>query len=252
MAEPRYCSLLARATREPLGGTASHGRGCIVLAYPKRLWTRNALAATGLPKLLVHALEDAEAELDVVTRLVASDSVETTEITFYPSGLRFSSVALADAADVVRGYVRGTLTSGEVASRPMLLCCTHGQRDRCCARFGLALTHAIRESDALGRIEVREASHLGGDRFAPTVLVLPSGHMYGHLTPEDAPALVEAVLGGAPVVARFRGSFWREPLEQLADVAAFGLPRLGAATPTLSEITARTIDATTGILLSTM
>lgn len=242
MKERRYCSLIARAAGEPLGGTASHGRGCLVLAYPKRLWHRNALASEGLPAALMDAFAYAQDELDVVTRLVAHDRADTTELTFYPAGLRFSDVRLEDAADVVMGYLRGTIAGGVVAARPMLLACTHGQRDRCCARFGLALTRALEACEGHEQLDVREASHLGGDRFAPTVLVLPSGHMYGHLTPDDAPALLRAALGGEPLLSRFRGSFWREPLEQLAEVAAFGLPRLGGVTPTLSSITARASD----------
>jgi hypothetical protein len=288
----RYCSLSARAAREPLAGTASHGRGCIVFAYPKRLWHRNALASEGLPKALTNAFAHAQEQLDVVTRFVSPDramgggaprggvrgaepwsgseeesstserrrgpgaaspraapearttEAESTEITFYPAGMRFEDVPLEAAADVVMGYVRGTLTSPRIAPRPMLLVCTHGQRDRCCARFGLALTRALEACDARERVEVREASHLGGDRFAPTVLVLPSGHMYGHLTPDDAPALLRAALGGPPLLPRFRGSFWREPLEQLADVAAFGLSREGEPPPTLSTIEVADLDDT--------
>ena len=242
MIERRYCSLIARDAREPLGGTASHARGCIVVAYPKRLWGRNALASEGLPKALVDALGYAQQRLDVITRFVAHDRTDVTEITFYPAGMRFESVRIEDAADVVSGYVRGTLTSGAIATRPMLLVCTHGQRDRCCARFGLALTRALDACEEREHVDVREASHLGGDRFAPTVLVLPSGHMYGHLTPDDAPALLCAARGGEPLVPRFRGSLWLDPLEQLAEVAAFGLPRLGGVTPTLSSLTARELD----------
>lgn len=244
MIERRYCSLIARDAREPLAGTASHGRGCIVFAYPKRLWHRNALASEGLPEALTNAFAHAQEQLDVVTRFVSHDRADSTSITFYPAGTRFEDVPLEAAADVVMGYVRGTLTSPLVAPRPMLLVCTHGQRDRCCARFGLALTRALDASALRDRVEVREASHLGGDRFAPTVLVLPSGHMYGHLTPDDAPALLAAALGGPPLLPRFRGSFWREPLEQLADVAAFGLSREGEPPPALSTIEVADLDDT--------
>lgn len=237
-----YCSVIAAAAKEPLAGTASHGRGCLVFAYPKRLWGRNALSSEGLPAALVEAFADIQERLDVVTRFVASESAETTELTFYPAGMRFSDVPIEAAADVIRGYVDGSLTRGEIAARPMLLTCTHGQRDRCCARFGLALMDAMRACEGVDAIDVREASHLGGDRFAPTVLVLPSGHMYGHLTPDDAPRLIEAALGGPPLLARFRGSFWRDVREQLADVAAFGLSRDGEPPPTLSSIDVKDLD----------
>jgi hypothetical protein len=68
--------------------------------------------------------------------------------------------------------------------------------------------------------------------------------MYGHLTPDDAPALLRAALGGAPLLSRFRGSFWREPLEELADVAAVGLSRDGEPPPTISTIEVADLDDT--------
>ena len=61
--------------------------------------------------------------------------------------------------------------------------------------------------------------------FAPTLLVLPSGHMYGHLEPSDAPLLLAAATSGMPLAARFRGSLWLDPLEQLAEIAAFDAAR---------------------------
>lgn len=248
MTRPIYCSLLAAEAKEPLAGTASHGRGCIVLAYPKRLWGRNALRAEGLPTPLVDALIGAQERLDVVTRFVASESAERTEITFYPAAVRFSDVPIETAAEIVTGYVSGSLTRGEIATRPMLLTCTHGQRDRCCARFGLALIDAMRACDGFESIDVREASHLGGDRFAPTVMILPSGHVYGHLTADDASALIDAARGGAPLLSRFRGSFWRDVREQLADVAAFGLSREDEPPPTLSTIAVSEHDDTRCVL----
>jgi hypothetical protein len=239
--------LVARDAAEPLAGTASHARGCIVFAYPKRLWHRNALASAGLPDALLEAFAEAEG-LDVVTRFVSHERADATEITFYPQGVRFSDVRLEDAAGVITGYLRGERTDGVIAPRPTILVCTHGQRDRCCARFGLALVRALEACEGVERVEVREASHLGGDRFAPTAMIVPSGHVYGHLVPDDAPSLLRAALGGEPLLARFRGSFWREPREQLAEVAAFGLPRLGGHTPTLSPIEAEALDDTHAVL----
>jgi hypothetical protein len=97
------------------------------------------------------------------------------------------------------------------------------------------LVRALR-AVADARVEIREASHLGGDRFAPVVLVLPSGQMFGHLQPDDAPALVRVALGEVALRARYRGTLWRDPLEQLAEVAVLDRVREGGRWPVLGPV----------------
>jgi len=221
-----YCSSLARAAKEPLGGTASHARGCVLLSYPKRLWGPDALASEGLPPALLETLERLRLDHDVVTRLVAHTGTwnERVEVSLFPQNRRHSDVPLAAVAGLLE---TSDPDDGELLGHPVIACCTHGVRDACCAKFGLALVSALRESALVSgsNVEVREASHLGGDRFAPTLLVLPSGHTYGHLDPSDAPALLAALGGTMPLAARFRGSLWLDPLEQLAEIAAFDVAR---------------------------
>ncbi len=227
----RYCSAMARGGDEPLGGSASHARGCLLVSYPKRMWARQALDSEGLPASLVRELERL-AERDVVTRLVAHEGPwrDRVELTFFPRARRHRGVPLADAAELLRA---SNPDDGEPVTRPLILVCTHGVRDRCCALFGAAIVDALRVDPgaAAGGVEIREASHLGGDRFAPTALVLPSGHTYGHLDASDVPALVAAAAEGRPFGSKFRGSLWLDPLDQLAEVAAVSVagPATGRA-----------------------
>ncbi|MFF9667034.1 sucrase ferredoxin, partial [Streptomyces althioticus] len=52
------------------------------------------------------------------------------------------------------------------------------------------------ELAAAGHSEVWEVTHLGGHRFAPTMLVLPYGYAYGRLTPESAKDVLAATAAG--------------------------------------------------------
>ena len=70
---------------------------------------------------------------------------------------------------------------------PMILVCTHGSRDRCCGTLGGAI---YAEAHKHAPEQVWQASHLGGHRFAPTLLVLPYGMMYGRIEESDIPALL--------------------------------------------------------------
>ena len=82
---------------------------------------------------------------------------------------------------------------GEAVADPMLLVCTHGRRDRCCAVDGRALARAVA---ATGESDVWESTHLGGHRFAPTALVLPTGYLYGRLDVAGAVAAHKAAAVG--------------------------------------------------------
>ena len=72
--------------------------------------------------------------------------------------------------------------SGKRLEAPRYFVCTNGQRDLCCARFGLPLYNRLREH--VGE-RVWQVTHLGGHRFAPNVLVLPQGVLYGRVGTED-------------------------------------------------------------------
>ena len=62
--------------------------------------------------------------------------------------------------------------------RPLFLVCVHGRREVCCAVRGRPVAQALA---ARWPGQTWECSHLGGDRFAPNVLVVPDGTTYGRL-----------------------------------------------------------------------
>lgn len=103
----------------------------------------------------------------------------------------------------------GTPTPG-----PLVLVCTHGKRDVCCARRGRPLAVAL---DPLLPGRVFETDHLGGDRFAPNVLTLPWGTYHGGGSASDAPALAAAALAAEVVVPRLRGTAGRPAAQQAAE-----------------------------------
>lgn len=87
---------------------------------------------------------------------------------------------------------------GERTTRATYLVCTHGGHDACCALRGRPLARAMPAAD------VWECSHLGGDRFAANVVVLPHGFYYGQV-PGDGGLLVAAHEQGEVALAWLRG-----------------------------------------------
>ena len=74
-----------------------------------------------------------------------------------------------------------------------ILVCTHGSHDACCGKFGYPVYETLRYGYAaiLGeKLRVWRTSHLGGHRFAPTLLDLPEGRYWGRLEPGTLENLV--------------------------------------------------------------
>jgi hypothetical protein len=90
-----------------------------------------------------------------------------------------------------------------------ILVCTHGSRDACCGKFGYGFYVELRGLSAIrgNGVRVWRTSHLGGHRFAPTLLDLPSGRMFGRLAAGDAGVVLaggDALLARLPSIYRGR------------------------------------------------
>lgn len=184
------CSDLARSGGEPLAGTAPYARAWVALEQPGP-WGARALTASRLDPAVGRALTDRTADLPVTVVLIRRPGHHAD---LGRSGPRTVLVAhtgpgrpwleqgvvddpatlidldLAALADGVRPRV-GPLVDGSV-----LLVCTNSRRDACCALRGRP---AVAELSATRPGRVWESSHLGGHRFAPTVLSLPDGFVFG-------------------------------------------------------------------------
>lgn len=94
-------------------------------------------------------------------------------------------------------------TAGDPVAHPLLLVCTHGKHDRCCAKYGRPLYDAVREEVEDGW--VWQSTHVGGDRFAGNLVTLPDGVYYGRVEPAGVWGLLEAALAGEVHLPHYRG-----------------------------------------------
>jgi len=107
----------------------------------------------------------------------------------------------------------------ETSARDILVC-THGSRDACCGSLGVGVYNALRErAKSIGKeLRVWRASHLGGHRFAPTLLELPEMRYWGRVTPDLLELLIDRNIRADVVRTHYRG--WaglRTPAEQVAE-----------------------------------
>jgi len=124
----------------------------------------------------------------------------------------------ADLLDAARS-LGATLSASDQDAEPMVLVCTHGIRDTCCAVRGRPIVNALARAFPE---EVWECTHLGGHRFAGTLLSLPDGACFGRLDPHTAVEVVGAHRRGRTDAAHLRGTTRWEPAVQAALVAALG------------------------------
>jgi hypothetical protein len=125
---------------------------------------------------------------------------------------------LTDPADLLaidfEALAQGDPGPGSEVTEPMYLVCTHGRHDICCADKGRPLYRAMSE---IRPDQTWEVSHLGGDRFAGNLLVLPRGDYFGRLSPEDAEPLATAYEEGRLDLAHHRGRSNQPRLVQAAE-----------------------------------
>nr|WP_202447695.1 sucrase ferredoxin [Streptomyces sp. SID5468] len=221
---------------EPPAATAAVARTWVLVEQPGP-WGAKALTGSRLDPEVGRALESAAGGTGVRTALVRRPGRESgadrapgsrrVVVAHTAPGRGWIREAVVDdprdllELDLARlgaGHHDGFGTPHHGA--PLALVCTNGRRDRCCALLGRPLAAGL-AGTGLG--DVWEVTHLGGHRFAPTMLVLPYGYAYARLAVADAERILRAARDGRMVHRHCRGrSTWERP-GQAAELAVRGL-----------------------------
>ena len=94
------------------------------------------------------------------------------------------------------------VTAGDSGPQRVALICTNGKRDQCCAIRGRPVAETLAAAPGW---DSWESTHLGGHRFAATVMLLPTGDMFGRLDQPTAVAAVERFDAGQFLLSHYRG-----------------------------------------------
>lgn len=237
-----FCSRVSLASREAFAGTGVRAEAYVFLPVPKRLWHDAEMNAHWASREELQAIRDGRGG-GVVTRLYNPPGEDAPVLVH----ARIGQVpeGLASLLEIFGGRWRIDATGG-----PRLAICTHGTRDRCCAKFGFAAFMAARRLFASGESMFApiEASHLGGDRFAATGIFFPSGSMYAHLDASALGPLCAAEAEGQLEPARYRGGVFDAQLAQLvrAGLAREGLVNDAVAPIAITQLSASEVEASVG------
>jgi hypothetical protein len=236
------CSAASARVGEPVAGSAPRARAWLVLEQPGP-YGFSATTESHLPEAVrasLGALPKDSGTTVLLARAVGHHADVPGEVhaarRFWFAHVAPGAVAMRtgllddtellrpDLADVVARAAEGELpTWGEVSDELLMLVCTNSRRDVCCALEGRPLAAAL-AADPESTPYVLETSHLGGHRFAPTALLLPTGHAFGRLDPGSArEVLAAAAHGRLAAVDRHRG---RTALAQPLQVAEDAVRRV--------------------------
>ncbi len=224
MAEDRvFCAQRSQQTCEPMLGSAPRVDAWLMVEC-NGLWGRKALRENPLPDPVRSWIVGAEQWLGtrhgmVRTQLIKQRRARDGQITVMLAehgGLWRRQFATYDDLSAWR------VDAGQMqpVTEPQYFVCTNGRRDLCCSKYGLPLFRSLR---ALVGARAWETTHTGGHRFAPNVVVLPQGILYGRVLPEAVAAFVRAVESGDISLPHLRGrSAWPKEAQAAESLAPNG------------------------------
>lgn len=223
---------------EQLPGTAAQQRYWVLLEHPGA-WSHDildghAFGAELTDQLRAH-LDRAAARLLLIRRPGRDGQhIQRRRVYFVDSAPEQRSIRTVDvetAADLLRldlhtgRSVDATLPAPRQMAGPVVLVCTHGKRDQCCAvrgrpvaaQLSAELDAELAATDPQSR--VWETSHTGGHRFAPAMVLMGAGLTYGSVTTDHYRDAVRAVLRSEVALRGYRGRSAYSPTEQVAEIA---------------------------------
>jgi hypothetical protein len=232
MTLPR-CATAARDRQDPLPGTAAPARRWLLVEHPGP-WAPQALQSRHIPPPLAERLSglarDASARVLLIRR--PGRRPRSTEhrwaVVDHEAGQHWGTWQdpsdLGEAADALSRAGSSVGLDRAGSQEPLLLVCVHGLHDTCCAVRGRPVAGVLADR---WPEQTWECSHVGGDRFAANLLVLPDGACYGNLSASTARSVTADHLAGRVTPEYLRGLSTEPPIVQAAIVEAHA--RLGPA-----------------------
>ncbi|MFC5731574.1 MULTISPECIES: sucrase ferredoxin [Nocardioides] len=241
------CAAASLSRDEPIAGTATHVRTWLLLEHSGP-WGDVALRDARLPEGAGASLRQLatahRAKILLVRRARASRDPQRLNVfaaSADPIEPRLEHGTVADLREVLdldlTAFRAGGTTGLDAHPGPVFAVCTNGRHDACCAELGRPVALAL---DDEYPDHTWEVSHIGGDRFAGNMVVLPHGLYYGRLTPARAAAVAAGHLEGELDLDSLRG---RSSYPMAVQAAELELRRtLGATAITAVRLTGREVD----------
>jgi hypothetical protein len=211
------CSVLGERLGEDLAASAPAARRFLLLEQPGPWTGRNAVTHSDLDVEIGRALlaraDEAGLKVHLIRRGSRRAALERRSC--FLVDVERSWIERHELGDPAEVLDLDLHFSGTRWDHPLYLVCTHGKRDPCCARRGRPLARALR---AGWPEQTWEIGHIGGHRFAATMLAFPYGLAFGRVPAARGPDIVAALERGEIVLEHLRGRAGDPWAAQAADV----------------------------------
>ena len=207
------CAAASEERHESMTGTASTVRSFLLVEHPGP-WGVDALRDARMPDGIGPELRARAALTGTKVLLIrrpggASKSAEGVRVfAAYAHHAEpwLETTVLGDLSEVhdldLEGLAAGRSPGLTAHHDPVLAVCTHGRHDTCCAERGRPVAAGL--AGAFPE-QTWEVSHIGGDRFAGNLLVLPHGLYFGRLEPDTARGVARLLAAGELDLGHLRG-----------------------------------------------
>jgi hypothetical protein len=211
------CAVSARGRDESMFATASQVRRWLLIEV-RGAWGRDAVVDSALARYgssgWRQRLDAEQIRVIAIRRDLDRSSEDALQVFYVDSGRaadrgkcwrrRVPTLhAAVDAAGTLPFEGDGEPVGWTPHRDPLVLVCTNGRHDPCCATFGRPLARDLRQHPR--RDDVWECSHIGGDRFAANLVILPEGLYFGRCDTASAERVIDDYGHGAIYLDNYRG-----------------------------------------------
>ncbi|MFC6705943.1 sucrase ferredoxin [Flexivirga alba] len=202
------CAAEAVARGDRQAGTAARAHGWVVIEHPGP-WPFGGFAELDLSAEVKHVVRHAAQAAGMRILLIRRHGRQIADREGVWGVLRYDAKGdhrqewgtWSDESDLPQ-IAAAIERPGSTGLPPVLLVCTHGVHDACCAIRGRPVARALSEK---WPNDTWECSHVGGDRYAANVLVAPDGIYFGEVAPDEAIEAVALLRGGLVAADHLRG-----------------------------------------------
>ncbi|EKJ94847.1 hypothetical protein C241_16248 [Bradyrhizobium lupini HPC(L)] len=185
----------------------------MLLHWPRGDWRVPRIKSHNMPEGLGQAILAANAA-GIHVALVDGDNIGFTH-----QHIVRDHVTPEEAEQLLLHIAGGGMLDGTHDPRVTVVCCTDGKQDPCCARYGFATWKALRQAADPSRFRIVQSTHLGGCRFAASLVVLPQRARYSRLEPSQVSEFLSCLEQGNPYLPCYRGNPSYDAPTQTAEIA---------------------------------
>ena len=220
-----FCSQLSRDLQEPLAGTGKHAALNLLLSWPSGQWNQTTFQAqdmTAAESTQINQLIDSGWRVNLIDR--KAQAKQSHKVYLMPENLSYE-VNRNELLGLLSAINTGADTSSwqpQKVTNKLILCCTHGKKDKCCAKFGNASYQALSTAATTWgeQFDIWQSTHLGGCRLAASAIAFNPLHKYGRIEPDKVEDFLASEANNQPYLPSYRGASDLEPAEQCAELAA--------------------------------